>query len=150
MTDGRATTVTHMTSTNTCAAKLSEDGSEGRPFPSHRPRRLPHRHGRGRSTDGWELELRQLGKKLALALVVSALLITSLSVATPDSVQASQPKVWKIGLEGPLTGSQSDVGIGMLEGAQLAAQQINTAGGVLGRQLQIVPIDDAADPTVGV
>jgi len=94
--------------------------------------------------------MRHLGKKLALTLGGSALLITSFGAAAPGPAQASQPKVWKIGLEGPLTGSQSDIGIGMLEGAQLAAKQINAAGGVLGHQVQIVPIDDAADPTVGV
>jgi ABC-type branched-subunit amino acid transport system substrate-binding protein len=89
-------------------------------------------------------------KNLALTLGGSALLIASFAVAAQGPAQASQPKVWKIGLEGPLTGSQSDVGIGMLEGAQLAAQEIDAAGGVLGRQVQIVPIDDAADPAVGV
>jgi branched-chain amino acid transport system substrate-binding protein len=94
--------------------------------------------------------MRHLTKKLALTLGGLALLITSFAVAVHGKVQASQARVWKIGLEGPLTGSQSDVGIGMLEGAQLAAQEINAAGGVLGRQVQIVPIDDAADSTVGV
>ncbi len=94
--------------------------------------------------------MRHLAKKFALALGGSVLLITSFAVVTPGTVQASTPKVWKIGLEGPLTGSQSDVGIGMLVGAQLAAEEINAAGGVLGRQVQVIPIDDAADPTVGV
>src|SRR6185437_14115064 len=91
-----------------------------------------------------------VARKLTLTLGGSALLISSFVVAAQGSVQASHPKVWKIGLEGPITGSQSDVGTGMLEGAQLAAQEINAAGGALGRQVQIVPIDDAADPTVGV
>jgi branched-chain amino acid transport system substrate-binding protein len=94
--------------------------------------------------------MRSLVKKLALALGGSALLITSFGVPAQGAGQAPEPKVWKVGLEGPLTGSQSDVGIGMLEGAQLAAQEINAAGGVLGRQVEIIPIDDAADPTVGV
>jgi ABC-type branched-subunit amino acid transport system substrate-binding protein len=94
--------------------------------------------------------MRRLAKKLAVTLAGSALLITSLVVAAPGPAHASPPKAWRIGLEGPLTGSQSDVGIGMLEGAQLAAREINAAGGVLGRQVQILPIDDAADPTVGV
>jgi branched-chain amino acid transport system substrate-binding protein len=94
--------------------------------------------------------MRHLAKKLALALGGWALLTTSFAVAAPGPVEASQPKVWKIGLEGPLTGSQSDIGIGMLRGAQLAAQEINAAGGVLGREVQIIPIDDAADPAVGV
>jgi len=94
--------------------------------------------------------MRQLAKKLALTLGGSALLITSFAVPAYGARYTHQPKVWKIGLEGPLTGSQSDVGIGMLEGAQLAAEEINAAGGVLGRHVEIVPIDDAADPTVGV
>src|SRR6476660_7335162 len=93
--------------------------------------------------------MRHLKKRFALSLGV-ALLFTSLAVAAQGTARATQPKVWRIGLEGPLTGSQSDVGIGMLEGAQLAAKEINEAGGVLGRQVQIIPIDDAADPAVGV
>src|SRR5262245_40855358 len=98
--------------------------------------------------------MRHLTKKLVLTLGVVALFITSSAVAAAVAAQgaarASRPRVWRIGLEGPLTGSQSDVGIGMLEGAQLAAQQINAAGGVLGRRVEIVPIDDAADPATGV
>src|SRR6476660_2827418 len=93
--------------------------------------------------------MRHLKKRFALSLGV-ALLFTSLAVAAQGTARATQPKVWRIGLEGPLTGSQSDVGIGMLEGAQLAAKEINEAGGVLGRQVQNIPIDDAADPAVGV
>ena len=38
----------------------------------------------------------------------------------------------------------------MLEGAQLAAAQLNEGGGVLGRQVEVVPIDDAGDPATGV
>src|SRR3954468_17127726 len=91
--------------------------------------------------------MRHVARKFAL---IGSVLCITLFAAAASTAQASQPKVWRIGLEGPLTGSQSDVGIGMLEGAQRAAQEINAAGGVLGRQVQIVPIDDAADPTVGV
>lgn len=89
-------------------------------------------------------------KSLALTLGGSALLVTSLAVATQATAQASRLKVWKIGLEGPLTGPQSDIGIGMLDGARLAAREINAAGGVLGRRVRIIPINDAADPAVGV
>jgi branched-chain amino acid transport system substrate-binding protein len=94
--------------------------------------------------------MRHFTKKLAALTLGVGIIISSLAVAAQGTVRASQPKVWKIGLEGPLTGSQSDIGIGMLEGAQLAAEEINATGGVLGRQVQIIPIDDAADPTVGV
>src|SRR5215831_16300000 len=93
--------------------------------------------------------MRQLTKAFAFTLGI-VLLITVPAVAAQGAARASKPKVWRIGLEGPLTGSQSDIGIGMLEGAQLAAEEINAAGGVLGRPVQIIPIDDAADPAVGV
>src|SRR5215831_8226948 len=93
--------------------------------------------------------MRQLTKAFAFTLGI-VLLITVPAVAAQGAARASKPKVWRIGLEGPLTGSQSDIGIGMLEGAQLAAEEINAAGGVLGRPVQIIPIDDAADPATGV
>ena len=38
----------------------------------------------------------------------------------------------------------------MLQGAELAADQINTAGGVLGRKIEIIKIDDAANAATGV
>lgn len=56
----------------------------------------------------------------------------------------------RIGLEAPLSGEQAVTGEDMLRGAQLAADEINAAGGVDGRQIEIVPIDDAADPDTGV
>jgi len=58
--------------------------------------------------------------------------------------------VWRVGLQAPLSGSQSALGQGMLQGAQLAAADVNAAGGVLGRQIEIIAIDDAGDPETGV
>jgi branched-chain amino acid transport system substrate-binding protein len=55
----------------------------------------------------------------------------------------------RIGLEGPLTGSQKETGIGMLDGARMAAARLNANGGILGKQVEIVAIDDQADPEVG-
>jgi branched-chain amino acid transport system substrate-binding protein len=54
----------------------------------------------------------------------------------------------RIGLEGPLTGSQKETGIGMLDGARMAAARLNARGGILGKQVEIVPIDDQGDPGV--
>ncbi len=58
-------------------------------------------------------------------------------------------EVW-IGLEAPLTGDQAGVGIDMLRGAEMAANALNGNGGIGGKQVKIVPIDDRADPKVGV
>ena len=62
----------------------------------------------------------------------------------------SNKPTWKIGLEAPLSGSQSSIGQGMLKGAQLAATEVNAAGGLNGRDIEIVQIDDKADPAAGV
>lgn len=51
-----------------------------------------------------------------------------------------------IALEAPLTGSQAANGQDMLRGAQLAAKEVNALGGVLGRKVTIVGVDDKADP----
>lgn len=57
---------------------------------------------------------------------------------------------WRIGLEAPLSGDQATLGKGMLQGAQLAADEINADGGILGKKVDVIPIDDAADPKTGV
>jgi branched-chain amino acid transport system substrate-binding protein len=55
-----------------------------------------------------------------------------------------------IGLLAPLTGSRADLGKGMQEGAQLAVDDINANGGVLGHPVRLVVQDDAADPADAV
>jgi branched-chain amino acid transport system substrate-binding protein len=57
---------------------------------------------------------------------------------------------WRIGLEAPLSGELQTLGQGMLNGAKLAADQINADGGLSGKDIEIVPIDDGGDPTIGV
>ena len=72
----------------------------------------------------------------------------SSSDATTDSGSGSD--LFRLGLEAPLSGEQAVLGKGMLKGAELSATQLNGAGGVAGREVEIVPIDDAADPEIGV
>ena len=57
---------------------------------------------------------------------------------------------WRIGLEAPLSGQLRTLGQGMLDGATLAADQVNADGGLRGKDIEIVPIDDGGAPTVGV
>ena len=83
--------------------------------------------------------------------IASLLAAVSLGVvATPATVTAQTSGPVRIGLEAPLTGDQKNIGIGMLDGAKLAASEINARGGLLGQTIEIVPIDDAADPATGV
>lgn len=90
-------------------------------------------------------------------LLVVCALVGSLAVAAPGGAQTGTPGTTvaagspvRIGLEGPLTGSQQAYGQGMLKGAQLAADRLNASGGILGRKIEIVPIDDQAVPATGV
>ncbi len=52
----------------------------------------------------------------------------------------------KLGFISSLSGSQAPLGQPMLLGAQIAVDQINQAGGVLGRKLELVVRDDKAKP----
>lgn len=56
----------------------------------------------------------------------------------------------RIGLIGPLTGPSADFGVPMINGAKLAIDEINAAGGYLGRPMELVIKDDAGEPDVGL
>ena len=56
----------------------------------------------------------------------------------------------KIGLQGPLTGGSSPMGVSMRDGAKLAVAEINAKGGVLGRKIEMIERDDEAKNERGV
>jgi branched-chain amino acid transport system substrate-binding protein len=86
---------------------------------------------------------------LATAIVLAALALVAVGCGGSSS-DSSGSNAFRIGLEAPLSGEQSVLGKGMLKGAQLAAAQLNERDGILGKQVEVVPIDDAADPATGV
>jgi branched-chain amino acid transport system substrate-binding protein len=55
-----------------------------------------------------------------------------------------------LGMDIPLSGSSADIGPYMKNGAQMAIDEINAKGGVLGRKLQLRTEDDACDPKTAV
>ncbi|MFA5489074.1 MAG: branched-chain amino acid ABC transporter substrate-binding protein [Candidimonas sp.] len=55
----------------------------------------------------------------------------------------------KIAIAGPFTGALTQYGAMVKEGVDTAVEQINAAGGVLGKQLQAVTIDDGCEPKQG-
>lgn len=59
------------------------------------------------------------------------------------------PPPLRVGVYGPLTGSSSPMGISMLNGIRLATSEINAAGGLLGRPLQLLERDDEAINQLG-
>ncbi len=56
----------------------------------------------------------------------------------------------KLGFSGCLTGKLSDIGTGGRDGAILAVEQINRAGGIRGRRLQLIIRDDKHDPATAI
>lgn len=91
--------------------------------------------------------------KLIASLVAALLCSLALAACGGDdngSTTSGSSETVKIGVEGPITGEQSQTGVGMVNGAQLAADEINAEGGIDGKKIEIVQIDDAADPDTGV
>src|SRR3978361_887967 len=76
-------------------------------------------------------------------LTAAAALVLSAGVAL-----AADPI--KIGVDGPFTGGSSSMGVSMRDGVRLAVDEINKAGGVLGRKLMMVERDDEAKNERGV
>lgn len=88
--------------------------------------------------------------KRSIRFILATLAVVSATLLTAGCASEPAPETLRIGVEGPLTGDQAPTGQGMLNGAILAADELNANGGVLGKQVEIVPIDDAADPQTGV
>lgn len=57
------------------------------------------------------------------------------------------PAAIVIAIEAPLSGPQASNGQDMLRGVQLAVEEANRAGGVLGRPVTLIQADDQADPS---
>jgi branched-chain amino acid transport system substrate-binding protein len=64
------------------------------------------------------------------------------------SIAANEPI--RVGYLPALTGPSSSTGIGINRGIQLAVQEINTAGGINGRQIEMITRDTQSDPTKAV
>jgi branched-chain amino acid transport system substrate-binding protein len=67
--------------------------------------------------------------------------------ATEEPV-ASEPI--KIGYYGPLTGPVAKAGRALMQGAQLKFEEVNQAGGLLGRQIEYITCDDKSTPEEAV
>jgi branched-chain amino acid transport system substrate-binding protein len=71
---------------------------------------------------------------------ICLILGVALAVIQPTTIRAAEPI--KIGVVAPLTGPLADAGRYGVQGAKLAVEEVNKAGGVLGRQLELVIEDD--------
>ena len=80
--------------------------------------------------------------RFALLAAVALTALGGTTVRAEDSI--------KIAVAGPITGSTASMGEQMRHGAEMAVRDINAAGGVLGKKLDLVIGDDACDPKQAV
>lgn len=87
-----------------------------------------------------------------MRIVLSSLFtLTLLAGMTTAAVPAAaQGNPIKIGAILPLTGSGASYGVWMKGGAEMAAEEINAAGGIAGRKLEVIYEDHAADASKAV
>ena len=78
-----------------------------------------------------------------MSLKSPRLLLAAATLATSFAAAAGAPSI-RIGLHAPLTGFAAADGKSALQGAELAVAQVNAAGGVNGRMLELVVEDDQA------
>ncbi|MGJ9416196.1 ABC transporter substrate-binding protein [Massilia sp. CMS3.1] len=75
-------------------------------------------------------------------------LVAGVALGFSMSGMAQEPI--KIGVSGPFTGGSAPMGVSMRDGVKLAVTEINAAGGVLGRKIQLIERDDEAKNERGV
>ncbi len=87
---------------------------------------------------------------LSVSGTLLALVILLASACSPLQSSPSGGETLIIGAIAPLTGSSGTMGTGAKMGANLAAKEINAAGGVLGKRLEIVFRDDEGNSNKAV
>jgi branched-chain amino acid transport system substrate-binding protein len=84
-------------------------------------------------------ENRMLKTRLLVSLAAVPLLIALAGAAAADSI--------KIGVDQPLTGAFAASGTYIVNGAKIAAEEINAKGGVLGSPIELIVEDNKSNPT---
>ena len=86
------------------------------------------------------------------ALAATALALASCSGTGGNSSSSGDPSggTVKIGMVVPLTGPLSALGLGDKEAAERLVEDINAAGGIDGRDIELVVVDDKTDVTESV
>ncbi|WP_433794883.1 branched-chain amino acid ABC transporter substrate-binding protein [Actinoplanes sp. CA-252034] len=99
-----------------------------------------------------------MSRPASAALLTALLLLAGLSGcgeedATPQAgggSSAAAGETIRLGSLAPISGRNSSSGEAMINAAKLAVAEVNAAGGVLGRQVELVAEDDACDPGTAV
>ena len=98
-------------------------------------------------------------KKRVFAMLMACMMALSLVACgnktndnggSGDSADGTGTETIKLGVVGPLTGGYANYGLSVQHGAQLAVDEINAAGGVNGKQLELSAQDSQGGPESAV
>ena len=85
---------------------------------------------------------------LTRRILLGSAVLAALAIASGSLQPAAAQDTIKIGAPYNVTGALSSVDAPALNGAKLKVEEINAAGGVLGKKLELVTYDTKTDPTV--
>lgn len=87
--------------------------------------------------------MRRLGT--LLGVMATSLSLAGCFLVPPGAFGTSSEETVRIGVIAPASGTNAEKGESVYNGAQLAIEQINAAGGVLGKKLSLLKADDQSD-----
>jgi branched-chain amino acid transport system substrate-binding protein len=102
------------------------------------------------SEENWMKPIYRLPLGAAMAALTLLAAACGQGVLGGDDDAADETGPIVLGMPVPMSGSSAAIGPYMSNGAQLAIDEINEAGGVLDRQLELRVEDDACDPQTAV
>src|SRR2546425_5194660 len=86
---------------------------------------------------------------LGLSATAAGALGATILVPAPWREAFGQARPYKIGVLQPLTGAAAAGGKTALVGVQMAVDRINKSGGINGRPIELIVVDDESKPDVG-
>lgn len=92
-------------------------------------------------------DVRQSGTGLFKTFMVAALALLALASHAQDGISKSAVT---LGQSAALTGPSATLGVPFTQGAKLYFDRLNTAGGINGRKVELVTLDDAGSPAQAV
>lgn len=82
--------------------------------------------------------------------LLTVLVLASMMLAACGAAGPAEKPIIKIATQSPLSGGQSQLGVGIKQGAELALEQLGGPLRDMGFDVQLAPYDDQATPDVGV
>jgi branched-chain amino acid transport system substrate-binding protein len=89
-------------------------------------------------------------QEVTMSRIIRGVLFYSFTILFVLSCTHRDENVIRIGAAGPMTGSQSKMGLDLKNAAELAVDEWNAKGGILGKKVVLLSGDDQADPKQAV